>query len=279
MAEGLVLELGKLIDWTSSQRGPLRADGTGRAPSRFTRSAARAGCAIWRRGRARASMASAFRLMLATPWLDDVLAGARRRSRCALPPAAGAAAPLRATDTSRCPRTWPAELRPCQHVMPAGYRRAMTLAAGRPSAPAWPTTWAWARRRRHWRCCWRADGGAGLVVAPTSVCGNWAAEVRRHCAPTLKSRFVHAEGDRETRACPGGPGRSARSLPRTLLRGRRARPLRARVSTVVADGEAQAHRESPHRAARRRCSICPLASAWRFPGTPVEKPGRPSSGR
>lgn len=39
----------------------------------------------------------------------------------------------------------------------------------------------------------RAQDGPSLVVAPASVCGNWAAEIRRF-APTLRAVQAHAEG-------------------------------------------------------------------------------------
>ena len=41
----------------------------------------------------------------------------------------------------------------------------------------------------------RGDGGPALVVAPTSVCGNWLAETQRF-APTLNVA-IYGEGERD----------------------------------------------------------------------------------
>ena len=69
------------------------------------------------------------------------------------------------------------------------------------SAACWPTTWAWARPCRRWRCCWRAArDGPALVVAPTSVCGNWLAEAAALRAEP--ARAVYGEGDRDAAARP-----------------------------------------------------------------------------
>ncbi|WP_223306849.1 DEAD/DEAH box helicase [Acidithiobacillus ferrivorans] len=49
----------------------------------------------------------------------------------------------------------------------------------------------------------RAEDGPALVIAPTSVCGNWLAEVRRF-APTLQP-FLYGNSDRDTLLEKAGP--------------------------------------------------------------------------
>ena len=57
-------------------------------------------------------------------------------------------------------------------------------------APAWPTTWAWARPCSCWRCCCIAGAGPTLLICPLSVLGNWQREAARF-APSLRVRVLH----------------------------------------------------------------------------------------
>ena len=50
----------------------------------------------------------------------------------------------------------------------------------------------------------RSTGGAALVVAPTSVCGNWMAEAQRF-APGLRF-MLYGESEREKLITAAGPG-------------------------------------------------------------------------
>ena len=116
------------------------------------------------------------RASIAGPWLEQTLRALRapdgdgRRSRSG---AARDAAPL-----------------------PEGRRRnGCTCWRGSASAPAWPTTWASARRSRCCRCCWWKRPvpqrcRPSLLVAPASLLGNWAAEIEKF-APSLKAVIVH----------------------------------------------------------------------------------------
>ena len=67
-------------------------------------------------------------------------------------------------------------------------------------APAWPTTWAWARRSRRWPCCCASRKTRGrcpgpvLLVAPTSVVTNWEREAETF-APGLRV-LVHQGAQR-----------------------------------------------------------------------------------
>jgi SNF2 family DNA or RNA helicase len=106
----------------------------------------------------------------------------------------------------------------------------------------------------------RAAGGPALVVAPTSVCGNWAAEARRF-APALRVH-VYAEGDREAIV-----GQAAAHdlviVSYNLLQQARKAFCDRHWHTVVAD-ERSRSRIRP-RAAHRRCSRCRPNAASRFP--------------
>ena len=66
------------------------------------------------------------------------------------------------------------------------------------SAPAWPTTWAWARRSQlialllH-RAARADSAGPTLLICPTSVVGNWRRELARF-APELRVLVHHGAG-------------------------------------------------------------------------------------
>ena len=72
------------------------------------------------------------------------------------------------------PQDFHGTLRPYQQ---RGLLLAGSSCASGGSAPAWPTTWAWARPSRCWPCCSatgrRAERRPVLLVCPTSVLGNW----------------------------------------------------------------------------------------------------------
>lgn len=258
VAEGLVLELGKLIDWTGSHAGRFVPIGQGVYVA-LTRAL---------RGRLRdlagvgEHVPDGIRVpQMATPWLDDVLAGAgvdpdaHFRQRIARLRAA------READIA-LPATLAAELRPYQE---AGYRWAMTLAASGLGACLADDMGLGKTLQALAVLVARAGGGAALVIAPTSVCGNWAAEARRF-APTLNVH-VYAEGDRETLLAQAGP-HDLVIVSYTLLQQASKAFCAREWHTVVAD-EAQAFKNA---VTRRAQAMFALPSGFRMAltGTPVE---------
>ncbi|MEM5430063.1 DEAD/DEAH box helicase [Cupriavidus oxalaticus] len=261
VAEGLVLELGKLIDWTGSHAGRFVPMGQGVYVA-LTRAL---------RGQLRDLASVAERIpdgirvpQMATPWLDDVLAGAgvdpdaHFRQRIAR---------LRAARDTQItvPATLAAELRPYQE---AGYRWAMTLAASGLGACLADDMGLGKTVQSLAVLVARAAGGAALVIAPTSVCGNWAAEARRF-APTLNVH-VYAEGAdnaRETLLAQAGP-HDVVIASYTLLQQARQDFCARDWHTVVAD-EAQAFKNA---ITRRAQAMFDLRADFRMAlsGTPVE---------
>ncbi len=111
----------------------------------------------------------------------------------------------------------------------------------------------------------RAAGGPALVVAPTSVCGNWLAETLRF-APTLNTA-IYGEGERALLVESAGPGDLV-IVSYTLMQ--QAQELFAAKTwhTLVAD-EAQAVKNA---AARRSQALFELPADFRMAlsGTPIE---------
>ncbi|MEW5787402.1 MAG: DEAD/DEAH box helicase [Pseudomonadota bacterium] len=111
----------------------------------------------------------------------------------------------------------------------------------------------------------RAPDGAALVVAPTSVCGNWLAEIQRF-APSLNAH-IYAEAERAELLAGAGP-LDVVIVSYTLLQQAgddfAARPWH----TLVAD-EAQAVKNA---AAKRSRALFELDAGFRLAlsGTPVE---------
>ncbi|MDK2656893.1 DEAD/DEAH box helicase [Cupriavidus sp. LEh21] len=261
VAEGLVLELGKLIDWTGSHAGRFVPMGQGVyvALARALRGQLRDLASVAER------IPDGIRVpQMATPWLDDVLAGAgvdpdaHFRQRIAR---------LRAArDTPvTVPATLAAELRPYQE---AGYRWAMTLAASGLGACLADDMGLGKTVQALAVLVARAAGGAALVIAPTSVCGNWAAEARRF-APTLNVH-VYAEGAdnaRDTLLAQAGP-HDLVIVSYTLLQQARKDFCARDWHTVVAD-EAQAFKNA---VTRRAQAMFELRADFRMAlsGTPVE---------
>ena len=114
----------------------------------------------------------------------------------------------------------------------------------------------------------RAAGGAGLVIAPTSVCGNWLAETRRF-APALNVRMYgeSSDGERDELVSQAGP-QDLLIVSYTLLQLAQERFAGRTWHTVIAD-EAQAIKNA---AAKRSQAVFELAADFRLAltGTPVE---------
>ncbi|MEF8766807.1 MAG: DEAD/DEAH box helicase [Candidatus Accumulibacter phosphatis] len=114
----------------------------------------------------------------------------------------------------------------------------------------------------------RAAGGPALVIAPTSVCGNWFAETRRF-APTLNARIYSDAGDseREELVSQAGP-QDLLIVSYTLLQLAQERFAGRNWHTLIAD-EAQAIKNA---AAKRSQAVFELKADFRLAltGTPVE---------
>jgi superfamily II DNA or RNA helicase len=111
----------------------------------------------------------------------------------------------------------------------------------------------------------RGAGGPALVVAPTSVCGNWLAEAARF-APTLNV-MLYGEGERESTVANAGP-MDVIVVSYTLLAQAQERFAARRFHTIVTD-EAQAIKNA---AAKRSQAVFDLDGDFRLAlsGTPVE---------
>lgn len=111
----------------------------------------------------------------------------------------------------------------------------------------------------------RAAGGAALVVAPTSVCGNWLAEAARF-APSLNAR-IYGESERAGQIETAGPG-DLLIVSYTLMQ-QAGEAFAARTwHTLIAD-EAQAVKNA---GAKRSQALFDIPADFRLAlsGTPVE---------
>jgi superfamily II DNA or RNA helicase len=111
----------------------------------------------------------------------------------------------------------------------------------------------------------RAEVGPALVVAPTSVCGNWLAETRRF-APTLNA-LIFGDGDRAALIDAAGP-RDVVIVSYTLMQQSQEAFAAKTWHTLVAD-EAQAVKNA---AAKRSLALFDLPADFRIAlsGTPIE---------
>lgn len=258
VAEGLVLSLEKLVAWAHGHAGrfiPME-HGVYVALTRQLRDRLRdlAGVADRMRDGIRVPL-------VATPWLDDVLAGvgidpdAHFRTRVKrLRAAREADAPV--------PGNLATELRPYQVE---GFRWMMSLADAGFGACLADDMGLGKTLQSLAVLLARAAGGPALVVAPTSVCGNWAAEARRF-APSLNVH-VYAEGDREAIVTQAAAHDLVIVSYNLLQQARKAFCDRA-WHTVVAD-EAQSFKNPSSRRAQAMFALqadCRIALS----GTPVE---------
>ncbi len=111
----------------------------------------------------------------------------------------------------------------------------------------------------------RAAGGPALVVAPTSVCGNWLAETQRF-APTLNAQ-IYGEGDRSA-LVESVEARDVLIVSYTLMQQAQEAFASRTWHTLVVD-EAQAIKNA---AAKRSLAIFDLPADFRMAlsGTPIE---------
>ena len=198
---------------------------------------------------------------IAATWLDDALDGMEVKKDTEFRAAIDR---LRAAqnETPKLPKNLQAELRPYQED---GYQWAMRLAAAglggclADDMGLGKTLQALA--------VMLARGGAGpaLVIAPTSVCGNWLAETRRF-APSLNAQ-IYGESDRETLVTEAGP-MDVVIVSYTLVLQAKERFAGRVWHTLIAD-EAQAIKNA---SAKRSQAVFDLDADFRLAlsGTPVE---------
>ncbi len=197
----------------------------------------------------------------AAAWIDEVLEGVAVKADAAF---TQALTRLRAAqeEAPALPKTLQAELRPYQED---GYLWAMRLAtAGLGGCLAddmglGKTVQALALLLA------RGAGGAALVVAPTSVCGNWLAEAARF-APSLRVQ-LYGEGERDSLVSGAGPWEVV-VVSYTLLQQAQERFAARPWHTLIAD-EAQAIKNAT---AKRSLALFELEADFRLAlsGTPVE---------
>jgi superfamily II DNA or RNA helicase len=111
----------------------------------------------------------------------------------------------------------------------------------------------------------RAALGPALVIAPTSVCGNWAAEAARF-APSLSVQ-IYGEGDREVILLAPGPGDLVVASYSLVQRQAEAFAAPAWASLVL--DEAQALKNADTLRAKAVAAI-PAGFRLALSGTPVE---------
>jgi superfamily II DNA or RNA helicase len=111
----------------------------------------------------------------------------------------------------------------------------------------------------------RAEGGPALIIAPTSVCGNWIAEALRF-APSLSLR-IFGEGDRDA-VLTDAAAFDVVVVSYTLLQQSSEKFAAQKWHTVIAD-EAQAIKNA---SAKRSQAVFELDADFRLAlsGTPVE---------
>ncbi|MBL8399337.1 MAG: DEAD/DEAH box helicase [Candidatus Accumulibacter sp.] len=202
--------------------------------------------------------------MIAASWLDDVLDGtthdASRDFRQAIDR-------LRQAQeaTHRVPGLLQTKLRPYQED---GYQWAMRLASAGMGGCLADDMGLGKTLQALAVLLERATGGPALVVAPTSVCGNWLAEVGRF-APTLQARIYGeaSEGTRDELIQAAGP-QDLLIVSYTLLQLAQERFNSRNWHTVIAD-EAQAIKNA---VAKRSQAAFELPADFRLAltGTPVE---------
>ncbi len=198
---------------------------------------------------------------LAAGWLADILEGLDAQGDADF---RAAVERLRAAQDSQpgLPGTLQAELRPYQED---GYQWAMRLAQAGFGACLADDMGLGKTLQALAVMLARAPDGAALVVAPTSVCGNWLAEIQRF-APSLNAH-IYGEAEREELLARAAP-LDVVIVSYTLLQQAGERFAARPWHTLVAD-EAQAVKNA---AAKRSRALFELNADFRLAlsGTPVE---------
>ncbi len=201
---------------------------------------------------------------IAAAWLDEVLDGTELQASVDF---RNAIDRLRAAQTTepKLPKSLQANLRPYQEE---GYQWAMRLAAAGMGGCLADDMGLGKTLQALAVMLERAKGGATLVIAPTSVCGNWLAEALRF-APSLNARIYSEANDseREQLIDKAGP-QDVLIVSYTLLQLAQERFASRHWHTLVAD-EAQAIKNAT---AKRTQAVFDLPADFRLAlsGTPVE---------
>ncbi len=256
--EGLVIELENLLEWSGSGRG------------RFLPMGAGVYAALTDRLRAQLADLAAVAEMgdgdpripqLAAAWLEEAIQGTDVKLDKAFRERLER---LRAAQDQqpRLPRSLQAELRPYQED---GYAWAMRLAGAGFGACLADDMGLGKTLQALAVMLSRAAGGPTLVVAPTSVCGNWLAEAGRF-APSLSVQ-IYGEGERAGMIEAAGPG-DVILVSYTLMQ-QSAEAFGARTWHTLVVDEAQAIKNA---AAKRSQALFELKADFRLAlsGTPVE---------
>ena len=198
---------------------------------------------------------------LAGGWLDDAMEGMSSKTDKAF---RAAIERLQAAQsaTPTLPTTLQAELRPYQEE---GYVWAMRLAQAGMGGCLADDMGLGKTLQALGVLLARAAGGPALVLAPTSVCGNWLAETQRF-APTLAMQ-IYGDANRETILTEATAGQVI-VASYTLFQQAQERFAAVRWHTVIAD-EAQAIKNAQ---AKRSQAVFELEADFRLAlsGTPVE---------
>ncbi|HJV70619.1 DEAD/DEAH box helicase [Ideonella sp.] len=265
--EGLVLGLQQLIGaaGSGSRFVPL-GEGRYAALTQELRDRLADLAAVAEAHRAKGDDLAALRIpSVAAPWLQEVVQGAQ------VDYDAGFAAQLRRLDEARglvpkLPATLQAHLRPYQEE---GFEWAMRLAHAGLGACLADDMGLGKTLQALAVLLARAGAGPALVVAPTSLMGNWRAEARRF-APSLSVQ-IYAEGgapgERQAAIQAAGPGQVLLvSYPMLQID---AEAFASRDWATLVLDEAQAIKNA---AAKRSQAVFALQAHFRFAlsGTPIE---------
>jgi superfamily II DNA or RNA helicase len=201
---------------------------------------------------------------IAAAWLDEVLDGTELQAGADFRKAIERLRAAQATEP-KLPKSLQADLRPYQEE---GYQWAMRLAAAGMGGCLADDMGLGKTLQALAVMLERAKGGATLVIAPTSVCGNWLAEALRF-APSLNARIYSEanEAEREQLVAQSGP-QDVLIVSYTLLQLAQERFASRQWHTLVAD-EAQAIKNAT---AKRSQAVFDLPADFRLAlsGTPVE---------
>jgi len=256
--EGLVLELAQLLEWSGAGRGRFLPMGAGvyAALTERLRTQLADLAAVAEGGKGETLIPQ-----MAAAWLEEALEGtevkldkAFRERVERLKAAQEQIHPL--------PRSLQAELRPYQED---GYAWAMRLAGAGFGACLADDMGLGKTLQALAVLLSRALGGPALVVAPTSVCGNWLAEAARF-APSLNFQ-LYGEGDRAGMIAAARPG-DVILVSYTLMQ-QSAETFAGRTWHTLVVDEAQAIKNA---AAKRSQAMFDLSADFRMAlsGTPVE---------